>query len=84
MLAWWQARTNLMESVWMLQTNVNDIRLRFRWPVLPSGVIPNAGLATFRAMADGAMLQTNAPVSQQPLYFVQPSLYFSLPNGVKP
>jgi type II secretory pathway pseudopilin PulG len=69
-------RTNLTRTVWMLQTNSHDFRLRFRWPVLPNGQIPNYGLATFRSMASGPLLQTsdtNAP--SQPMYFVQSSMY---------
>jgi hypothetical protein len=71
-------RTNLSRTVWMLQTNAHDFRLRFRWPVLPNGQIPNYGLATFRAMASGELLLTNDPLSAgagQPMYFVQSSTY---------
>jgi len=59
----------------MLQANVHDFRLKFRWPVLPNGTILNFD-ATYRAMADGLVLQTNdfaAP--NQPLYFVQASTF---------
>jgi type II secretory pathway pseudopilin PulG len=62
----------------LLQTNTHDFRLRFRWPVLPSGQIPNYGEATFRQMATGEMLQTNYPGATQPLYFMQPSIYGQL------
>jgi type II secretory pathway pseudopilin PulG len=75
-------RTNLSRTVWMLQTNSHDFRLRFRWPVLPNGQIPNYGLATFRAMTSGGLLQiydTNAAPSQ-PMYFVQSSSYAEVTN----
>lgn len=77
------ARTNLAHTVWMLQTNVNDFRLRFRWPVLPNGEIANYGAATFRAMAGGSLLLTNDPapvVRDQPLYFVQSSFSAQVTN----
>jgi type II secretory pathway pseudopilin PulG len=82
--AWWVGRTNLNRTVWMLQTNSHELRLRFRWPVLPNGQIPNYGLMTFRSMASGALLVTNdinAPNHpDQPLYFVQPASYSQVTN----
>jgi type II secretory pathway pseudopilin PulG len=69
-------RTNLNETMALLQANSHDFRLRFRWPVLPNGEIPNYGLLTFRSTADGELLQTNDPDEpEQPLYFVQSSTY---------
>jgi type II secretory pathway pseudopilin PulG len=67
------ARTNMARLVALLQGNSHDIRLRFRWPVLPNGQIPNYGLATFRSMASGVMF--NYVTNGQPLYFIQPSIY---------
>ena len=72
--AWLANRKNLMSAVWTLQADTHDFRLRFRWPVLPNGSIPNAGLATFRAMADGELVFSN-DVTQQPQYFVRASTY---------
>lgn len=66
------ARLNLAYEEWLLQTNSQDFRLRFRWPVLPNGEIPSYGQATFRQMAMGQM--TNYSINGQPLYFVQPSI----------
>jgi type II secretory pathway pseudopilin PulG len=75
-------RTNLSRTVFMLQTNANDIRLKFRWPVLPNGQIPTYGYGTFRSLADGAMLITNDPASpNQPMYFIQPSSYVQVRKG---
>ena len=71
-------RTNLMKTVALLQANAHDFRLLFRWPVLPSGQIPNVGFATFRSMADGQLVQTNdsdPTLVNQSLYFVQPSTF---------
>ena len=76
-------RTNLLRTVWLLRTNANDFRLRFRWPVLPNGQIPSYGLATFRSMASGPLTLTNdpdPPVANQPLYFVQGSSYVLINN----
>jgi len=73
------ARTNLSRAVFMLQTNTHDLRLRFRWPVLPNGQIPNYGLATFRSLTDGILFRTNDPgAPNQPIYFVQPSSYLQV------
>jgi len=80
--AWWEGRTNLAKSVWLMQTNVNDLRLLFRWPVLPNGTIPNYGYATFRSMADGYLAQTND--DGQSLFFIQSSVYYGLPKDVNP
>ena len=75
------ARTNLSRAVFMMQTNTHDFRLRFRWPVLPNGQIPNKGLATFRSLASGPLLQTNDPnIPNQPLYLVQPSSFVQVTN----
>lgn len=78
------ARTNLAYEEWLLQTNAQDFRLRFRWPVLPNGEIPNYGQATFREMAMGEM--TNYFINGQPLYFVQPSISSQTigPNSQRP
>ena len=55
-----------------VEAHKGQLRLRFRWPVLPNGTIPNYGLATFRSMTSGQLLLTNDPViPDQPLYFVQ-------------
>jgi type II secretory pathway pseudopilin PulG len=76
--AWWAGRTNLNRTISLLQANTHDFRLRFRWPVLPNGEIPNYGLLTFRSLADGALLQTNDNIEpNQPLYFVQSATYIT-------
>ena len=81
------ARTNLSRAIFMLQTNANDLRLRFRWPVLPNGQIPNYGFATFRSLVDGPLFYTNSSqhgsYPDQPLFFVDPSTSIQVPNGIK-
>ena len=73
-------RANQQYAEEILQTNLHDLRLRFRYPVLPSGEIPSYGLATFREMAGGQM--TNYPYdpvnAQDQLYFIDPSAYAQL------
>jgi type II secretory pathway pseudopilin PulG len=66
-------RTNQMLMVWAMQTNLNDLRLKFRWPVLPGGKLLDFN-ATFRGMVDGKMWPSND--NSQPVYFVQPSTYY--------
>jgi len=58
-----------------LQTNSHDLRLTFRWPVLPNGDTGN-GRVTFRAFTGGWLLPTNDfYVKGQRLFFFQPSTY---------
>lgn len=68
----------------MLQTNLHDLRLRFRYPVLPSGEIPSYGLATFREMAGGQMTNyfPSGTLNTGPqLFFIEPSAFAQLiPN----
>ena len=75
-------RTNVSRTMALLQANAHDFRLRFRWPVLPNGEIPNYGLLTFRSLADGALLQTNdIDEPDRVLFFVQPSTYAQVTNS---
>jgi type II secretory pathway pseudopilin PulG len=55
-----------------LQANSHDLRLTFRWPLLPNGNIGNSR-ATFRLFTGGQLLQKTD--SGQPLYFIQSSTY---------
>ena len=62
-------------TIWNLENNANEIRLTFRWPLLPAGKIGN-GRQTFRLLTGGQLMVTNdfyAP--RQPLYFLKPSFY---------
>ncbi len=63
----------------------HDMRLTFRWPVLPNGDAGN-GRQTFRVLTGGTLVATNDPVIAslnpgviQPLYFFQPSTYVKAP-----
>lgn len=69
-------RINLNVTESILQTNTHDLRLLFRFPVLPNGEIPSYGRVTFRELATGQMTNYPAPGSpSQLLYFIQPSVY---------
>ena len=57
------------------QTNSHEMRLTFRWPLLPNGNIGNSRV-TFRAFTGGWLIPTNDfYVPSQPLFFLQPSTY---------
>jgi type II secretory pathway pseudopilin PulG len=60
-------------TIWNLENNLNEIRLTFRWPMLPGGKIGN-GRQVFRLTTGGQVIATNDP-SQQVLYFLKPSFY---------
>ena len=69
------ARADNLKTQAILLANTHDLRLKFRWPVLPGGRVLDFN-ATFRTMADGVL--TNIPdpaVSAQPLYFIQASTF---------
>jgi len=63
-----------------LTHNLRELRLSFRWPVLPSGKIGN-GRQTFRTMVGGTL--TNAPDSIQTnislAWFFQPQTFVKAP-----
>lgn len=76
--------TNLMNVQYgeeILYTNLHDLRLRFRYPVLPSGEIPSYGLATFREMAGGQMTNyfpSGVQDTGPQLFFIDPSMFGQL------
>lgn len=76
------ARSNYWMYAKNLQTNLHDIRLIFRWPLLPNGNTGN-GRQVYRTMASGALMPTNAfgfPVKPEySLFFFQPSTYVKAP-----
>jgi len=55
--------------------NLQDIRLLFRWPVLPGGRIANTGRQVYRSSASGTMTRTLD--KQEPLYFIQSRNYYT-------
>jgi type II secretory pathway pseudopilin PulG len=74
------ARSNYMIMVRDFETNWHDLRLTFRWPILPNGSSgPNK--QTFRTSVSGALLQTNEPgfLNAGPhciIYFFEPRTYY--------
>ncbi|HLP77804.1 MAG TPA: hypothetical protein VK327_12900 [Candidatus Paceibacterota bacterium] len=62
----------------VLWNNSRDLRLLFRWPALPNGTIGN-GYQPFRSLTGGQVVSVADPMTGHPLYFFEPSTYFSLP-----
>jgi type II secretory pathway pseudopilin PulG len=73
------ARVNYSNVVNKLQANLHDIRLTFRWPLLPNGNLPqNANRQIFRTMVAGQLMATNDhgyPVGLTNYYFFQPRTF---------
>jgi type II secretory pathway pseudopilin PulG len=59
-----------------LTHNLRELRLSFRWPLLPNGNIGN-GRQTFRTTAGGQLLSVND--NGQALYFFQPQTFVKAP-----
>jgi type II secretory pathway pseudopilin PulG len=70
------AVTNAWRLINTMQTDTRDLRLTFRWPILPNGDL-GSGRQTFRALTGGHM--TNYDDSGQMVYFLQPSTYVQAP-----
>ena len=74
-------RSNYMRLVWNYETNLHDLRLTFRWPLLPSGdVAGNGSRQTYRTLVSGAILTTNdwydgQPITNVNLYFFRPRTF---------
>ena len=64
------ARSNYWETAKMLQNNMHEVRLLFRWPVKVNGEAGNQR-QVFRALVGGSI--TNQ--SGTPRWFVQPGMY---------
>jgi len=81
------ARYNYSVVVSNLQANLHDVRLTFRWPLLPNGDV-GTERQVFRTMVGGQLLGTDDhgyPVGGYPsgvrsfLYFFQPRTYVKAP-----
>jgi type II secretory pathway pseudopilin PulG len=76
------ARSNYWMYARNMQTNLHDVRLRFRWPLLPTGKTGN-GWQSYRTMASGTFLATNEfgypQTPEYRLYFLQPRTYVKAP-----
>ncbi len=73
------SRSNFMILARTLQDNLYDLRLTFRWPLLPNGDVPDTGgRQVFRTMLGGDILMTNEngfPPNESNLFFFQPRTY---------
>jgi hypothetical protein len=58
-----------------LTANLHDLRLTFRWPMLPGGL--GNGRQVFRTMVSGNLLRTNEP--GWTLFFFEPRDYVKAP-----
>ena len=65
-------RSNYWTFAANLQTNLHDVRLIFRWPLLPNGDAVG-GRQSYRTMIGGRLLQTN--LFNFPLYFFESRNY---------
>jgi len=75
----WQSRSNFWMIAKNMHANMSELRLIFRWPLLPNG---NAGnrRQVFRTVTGGHLLYTNDWfVPQRPLYFFEPRNYVKAP-----
>lgn len=71
-------RSNYMVAVKNFETNLHDLRLTFRWPLLPTGQAgPNRQV--FRTSVSGALIQTNEPGFLAPhstIYYFEPRTFY--------
>ena len=73
------ARSNYWMVAKNMQTNLHDVRLIFRWPVLPNGNVGN-GRQVFRTMVGGNLLTTNEPLFPTfPVHLFQSRSYVKAP-----
>jgi len=72
-------RSNYARLTSQYSSNLTDLRLLFRWPLLPNGDVPEKGSRqVYRALVSGALADTNEPgfsTVEHKLYFFQPRTY---------
>jgi hypothetical protein len=74
-------RSNYWVYAKNLQANLHDVRLIFRWPILPNGSVGN-GRQVFRTMVGGQILATNDngyPPNLANLFLFEPRAYVKAP-----
>jgi len=72
-------RSNYWRLARNVQTNLYDLRLTFRWPLLANGNVGN-GRQVFRTLVGGSLLATNDfGFPTYPLYFFEPRNYVKAP-----
>ncbi len=73
--AFWDQVRNNRAILGATYTDSRDVRLTFRWPLLPNGEAGN-GRQTFRFLVSGQSFQTNDPtVASVNMYFNRPGIY---------
>jgi type II secretory pathway pseudopilin PulG len=70
------SRSNYLKVAQNLEANLHDLRLTFRWPMIPGGL--GRGRQVFRTMVSGNLLRTNDS-GGWPLYFFEPRNYVRAP-----
>ena len=74
----WQWRSNYFRYAENLQADLYEVRLLFRWPVLPNGSLGKEGRQVVRAVTAGPLQATSDPLQPTPiLSFVQPRSFVS-------
>lgn len=72
-------RSNFARLTSQYANNLTDLRLVFRWPLLPTGEVPDKGARQiYRALVSGALAPTNEPgfsPLEHRLFFFQPRTY---------
>jgi type II secretory pathway pseudopilin PulG len=74
--SWATSNTNFALYANQLHS-LHDIRLLFRWPVLPGGKVANTGRQVYRSAASGTLVRVVEPNQQPtvPLYFIESRNY---------
>jgi hypothetical protein len=74
--AWLTART--------VQNNMYDVRLLFRWPLLPNNLVGNSR-QTYRLLTGGILTNLYTTIGSltnyTPLWFFQPQTYSAIPTN---
>jgi len=77
----WINRSNNWRLMTALRGNASDIRLTFRWPMLPNHEL-GRGWRSFRVLNTGTTFYTRDQAeANQPLYYFQSSTYAQVTNG---
>jgi hypothetical protein len=73
------SRSNFWQSAKNRQANLYEMRLLFRWPLLPSGTNVGNGRQIFRTTIASQMIATNVGPLPTTLYFFEPRSYVRVP-----
>jgi type II secretory pathway pseudopilin PulG len=77
---WVVTNVPAMAELTYLRTNLSQIRLRYRWPILPNGKDLGTGRQIFRTSQSGQVVAVPPSAKQTPTrYFIQPQTYANVP-----